>query len=151
MEQRIPTLSTPNTSTLKDVKQLKFKFQQIWFIHGIRMILKQAKISMWACLPQLGVGGYKDHQIRAETAAADGDHMWRKGSNLESFTKPLEEKEQMFYSTFFFFLLSLAFWSPDLFDSLKTNIAWQKDYRFQCQRNIVFQLFSFFGDLSQIF
>lgn len=40
---------------------MKPKFQQNWFISGIRMILKQAKTSMLACFLQLGVGGYKDH------------------------------------------------------------------------------------------
>lgn len=56
--------------------KMKPKFQQIWFISGTRMILKQAKISTLACFLQLlGVGGYKDHQVRAETTAASGDHM----------------------------------------------------------------------------
>lgn len=56
--------------------KMKPKSQQIWFISGSRMILNQANISMLACLLQLlGIGGYKDHQVKVETTAANGVHM----------------------------------------------------------------------------
>lgn len=77
-------------------------FQQIWFISG-----KNFHVSL---LPAtLGVGGYKDHQVKAETTAANADHMQREGNNLESFTKSLEGNQQMFYSICFFFSSSFFF------------------------------------------
>lgn len=94
--------------------KMKPKFQQIWFISGIKMILKQAKISILACFLQLlRVGGYKDHQVRAETTAANGDHMWREGSNLESFTNHLKRNSKCFilFAFSFFFLKAQLSWS----------------------------------------
>lgn len=52
----------------------------------------------------LGVGGYKDHQAKAEWTAANGNHMWGKGSNLESLYNHLKRNSKRF--TLFSFSVS---------------------------------------------